>query len=47
MYGKRLAVWLFVICVYILGIHSSNEFREALEKTIKEEFSHYSGLKIM
>ena len=28
--------------VYTLGIHSSNKVRETLEKTIKEEFGHYS-----
>ena len=34
-------------CVYIfplvLGIHSSNEVREALEKTNKDEFGRYSA----
>ena len=30
-------------CIFplVLGIHSSNEVREALEKTIKDEFGHY------
>ena len=36
-------VLAFVFCIFplVLGIHSSNEVREALEKTIKDEFGHY------
>ena len=38
-FDSLVACYLYV---YTLGIHSSNEVRETLEKTIKEEFGHYN-----
>ena len=41
-FGRLLGSCVFFsIFPLVLGIHSSNEVREALEKTIKDEFGHY------
>ena len=33
----------FVYFLFVLSIHSSNEVREALEKTNEDEFGHYTS----
>ena len=42
MVNCLVAAFVFGIFPLVLGIHSSNEVREALEKTNKDEFGHYT-----
>ena len=43
-FGRLLGSCVF-FCIFplVLGIHSSNEVREALEKTNEDEFGHYTS----